>query len=322
MNKTHPHPFPFIKGQYWLDNSSFSKFLECPQMYENEVLHKRVAAFNRTALNYGKGIHTALAALALSHGSCYTKANLPKINEVLENYFNKHPQPPDDHRQYGLAKETIRRYVTLYEIEPWKILESGGSPLVERVIWHPLHSYNGIQINYWGLLDLAVTASDKSIWLVDHKTTSMLGKMFSYDMKFSGQMRGYGWLFQKCLGTLPQGYIIDAIRSLAPPDSAMKSANALETWWAGQFMRLPYFLDQSMIDEWVEVTKNQLNTLLFHYENNTFPLNYHACAGNKFGVCQYAESCVSLPKSHRLVALNSNMFIDNKWAEDNLTGKV
>src|SRR6266702_4115402 len=215
------HPFPYFNGAYYIDNSIISTWLECPREYEYEWMDTRTATFTKAALNYGKAMHVALAALAMSCGNQYTDVDLQKLYDLLDFHFDRNLQQADDHLTSGLAKETLRRYIKQYEVEPWTILEANGFPLIERLLHCEISKYNSIPIIFYGVLDLLVQDRSAAKWVVDHKTTSMLGKTFDYDMAMTGQMKGYCWLFQKCFNTLPSGYIVDAIRSLAPSGKAL-----------------------------------------------------------------------------------------------------
>src|SRR6266404_5955383 len=313
------HPFPFHDGAMWLDNSTLSSWMECPRLYQYTWLEQREALWNKTAMNYGKAIHLAIAALTMSCGTTYTKANPDVLNKLLETHFERYPQPPDDHRQLGLAKETIARYIRTYEVEPWSIMEANGFPLIERLLWTNIGNINGIPLNYYGVIDLVVKKPDGTIWIVDHKTTSMLGKTLDYDMAITGQMRGYAWLFEQCFHIQPTGYIVDAIRSLAPGPTALKTSATLEAWWSEQFRRLPFYLNEEQIEEWYQTVNSHIANMLWHHERS-WPMNTKSCV-NKYGCCSMYQVC-TLPKEQRLVALQSNLFTINDWTERTLGEKL
>ncbi len=314
------HPFPFYNGAYWIDNSLLSTWRECPREHEYENLEKRKAVFAKAALNYGKAMHVALAGLVLSCGNEYTKADLVKLNALLATHFERFPQPLDDHRQLGLAQETLKRYVKMYEIEPWTILQANGFPMVERLVWFPgFMECNGVPINVYGLLDLVVTKYGE-VWIIDHKTTSMLGTMFDFEMQTTWQMKGYAWLFKQAFGRMPMGYIVDAIRSLAPSEKIAGNGATLDKWWTDQFRRLPFFVNEAQLAEWEDNTKQVIEEILWQHGRGFYPMNDKSCV-TKYGRCQFYDVC-TLPQAQRLVALNSNNFEDNTWTEQTLGGKL
>src|SRR2546423_2415653 len=319
MNNNH-HPFPFYDNAFWLDNSTLSAWKECSRKYEYDSLELRRATFTKAALNYGKGIHVALAGLALSCGNTYTNANLDQLNKLLATHFERFPQPPDDHRTLGLAQETLRRYISTYEIEPWTIKTANGFPMIERLLWFPgFSNYKGTPINLYGLLDLVVEKHD-GIWIVDRKTTSMLGTMFDYEMAMTAQMKGYCWLFKKAFQIVPMGFIVDAIRSLAPSEKALANKTLLEKWWHEQFRRLPFFVNEDQLDEWEETTKQQIDEMCWQADRQIWPMNDNSCV-SKYGRREVYDAC-SLPKEQRPVALASNFFEENDWVEQTLKGKL
>jgi hypothetical protein len=314
------HPLPYYKGRYWLDNSIRTSWLECSRNFSYEWIETKVSSFSKVAQNYGKGIHLALAALSTKCGNDYSTANLTELDKVLDDHFDANPQPPDDHRQSSLAKETIHRYVKLYERESWTIRLANDRPFIERLLHAPFSEYNGIPIHFFGVVDLSVLASDRSDWVVDRKTTSMLGKNFDHDMQATGQMPGYCWLFKQCFDKLPQGYIVDAIRSLAPSEKAKADQKQLDKWWLEQFRRLPFFIDQDRVDEWELNTHRIVKRIITDFEDDVYPMNDKSCVG-KYGRCQFFDIC-TLPVPQRLVALQSNNFIDNDWIQRTLADKV
>ena len=316
MNK---HPFPYYNGAYWVDNSALSKWLECPRSYQYECQEERVATFSRAALNYGKAIHLALAALSLSCGNEYTRADLAKIDALLDVHFERNPQPLDDHRTAGLAKETMRRYVKLYEVEPWTILLANGFPLIERLCHCQISSYEGIPVNFFGILDLGVTKSD-GVWIVDRKTTFQIGKLFELTMRTIAQMKGYCWIYQKCFGSLPMGYIVDGIRSNAPSEKALADQKQLNKWWLEQFARPPSYVNQEQVDEWEKETCFHLHDIIKDNKRQHYPMNTQSCVG-RYGACNYVNIC-TLPQAERLVALQSNNYMDNDWTTRTLQGKI
>src|SRR5207249_1689329 len=105
---------------------------------------------------------------------------------------------------------------------------------------------------------------------------------FDYEMQATGQMKGYCWLFKQCFGHLPQGYIVDAIRSLAPSEKAKADKGLLEKWWSEQFRRLPFYVNQEKVDEWELNTYRYLTKIIKDFEKDDFTMNTKSCV-SKFG---------------------------------------
>lgn len=319
-------PLPLRDGALFIDNSIMDEWNECPEQFKNRFLYNRTAAFEKPALNFGTGIHLALAHLERG-------LTLEGAIESMKWHFDRVPQPPDDHRSPAHAEETIRRYVKHHETDQWRVLQTDKGPFVEFPFAYKL--FNGkLDSAYWiggkgtdslpiffcGKIDLGIEKPvDLSKWIVDHKTTLQLGKMFSYEMKMSPQMRGYCWAFKKAIGFLPSGYIVNAIRSLAPTNKLMdevrfdpdEGQKKLDKWWTEQFYREPFYIDQAEVDEWERNTIAIIEEMLWHYSRGYFPQKRKWCVG-KYGRCQFYDVC-SLPAQQRPLMLQSNMFVEDTW---------
>lgn len=315
-------PFlPLKNGALFIDNSVMDEWNECPEQFKNRFLLNRVGAFEKPALNFGSGIHIALAAI--ERGLPLDQALL-----VMACHFEHNPQPETDHRSAGHAEETIRRYVKNHEVDKWEVLQTDKGPFVEFPFAYRLFDYdwplNGAiahgytPIFFCGKIDLAIRRPmDGSKWVVDHKTTFQLGKMLTYEMKATPQMKGYCWAFKRAFGELPAGYIVDAIRSSVPTQKLMdevrfsEDTSKLDKWWGEQFYREAFYVDQGQIDEWERNTIALVEEMLWHYSRGYFPLRRKWCC-NKYGRCQYYDVC-DLPVAQRPLALSSNLFIDDTW---------
>jgi len=313
-------PLPLVNGALFIDNSIMDEWNECPTQWHYRFLLNRTAAFTKPALNFGTAIHLGLAEHAKG-------TEIAKIFELLYTHFSKNPQPPDDHRSPGHAVETLNRYFEHYKDEPLKPLQTSEGLFVEFpfafklfTAFAPKQSNNAneeIPIYFCGKIDLAFEKPDHSKWVVDRKTTFQLGTQFSYEMKATPQMRGYCWAFKRAFGELPQGYIVDAIRTSVPTqkclDDSLVTGNtkALDKWWETQFYREPFYINQEEIDEWEKNTITLIEELLWHYSRGFIPMKRKWCV-NKYGRCQFYDVC-TLPAVQRPLMLLSNMFIEDSW---------
>mgnify|MGYP001581130332 CR=1 FL=1 len=316
-------PLPLTNGALFIDNSVMSEWKQCPEQFKNRFLLNRTAAFEKPALNFGSGIHDALKWLERGFA-------LESALASMADHFVKVPQPPDDHRSPAHAEETIRRYIEHHKTDQWKVLQTDKGPFVEFPFAYKLfdswrdRDYDGkidmptqIPIFFCGKIDLAIEKGDGTKWIVDHKTTFQLGKMFSYEMKKSAQMRGYCWAFKKATGSLPSGYIVDAIRTNSEPKGVTNdclledSDEPRKKWWREQFFREPFYIDQAEINEWELNTIAIIEQMLWHHSHGYFPQNDSWCVG-KYGRCQFYDVC-SLPVNQRPLMLQSNMFVEDTW---------
>ncbi len=307
---------PLVNGALFIDNNIMDEWNECPEQWKNRFLLNRTAAFSKPALNFGTGIHLALAMI--ERGKDKTTACVE-----MTQYFLANPQPPEDHRSEAHAVETIQRYVEHHKDDHWSVLQTDKGPFVEFPFAFKLFdciatpSSPLVPIFFCGKIDLAVEKPDRTRWVVDHKTTFQLGSMFSYEMKMSPQMRGYCWAFKKAFGALPMGYIVDAIRTSVPTQKCLDAgllsgdSKALDKWWLEQFYREPFYINQEEIDEWERNTIALIEEMLWHYSRGSLPQKRKWCVA-KYGRCQYYDVC-SLPATQRPLMLQSNMFVDDTW---------
>jgi hypothetical protein len=136
-------------------------------------------------------------------------------------------------------------------------------------------------------------------------------------MKATPQMRGYCWAFKRAFGTVPMGYIVDAIRTSVPTQKCLDEClikgdqKALDKWWETQFYREPFYINQEEIDEWEKNTIVLIEELLWHYSRGFIPMKRKWCT-NKYGRCQFYDVC-TLPAVQRPLMLMSNMFVEDSW---------
>jgi hypothetical protein len=175
---------------------------------------------------------------------------------------------------------------------------------------------NAIPVFYSGRIDLPLVL-DSSIWVMDHKTTSILGDMFWTKMKMSAQQKGYCWAFKELTGKDVQGYIVNAIRTKEPPQwvvnggtSKTGSKQSPEQWWNESLQRERYYLKQGELDEWKNNAIELCEEFFWHYSRGIMPMKTSWCS--QFGKCQYYDVC-SLEQLSRGAMLASGLFKDNDW---------
>lgn len=278
---------------------------------------------------------------------------------ILSDYFNDHPAPIDDWRNVNWALSLLKRYNKKYSVEEFQLLrydtpikcvhcEGRGyedaivlkhdhteideiasqclwchgsgklSTMVELPFAIPLYKFGDIQIIYTGRIDLPVILNG-NLFVMDHKTTGMMGKEFFDDQRMSAQQRGYCFAWNKLFPEKPPfGYIINAIRSKEPPIWVLegKSSNrsrpqTVESWFDESLQRERFYLRPGDLSEWETNTIALIDELFWNYSRSYFPMKTRWCA--KFGRCQYYDVC-SLPADDRQATLASGFFTDNKWS--------
>lgn len=194
------------------------------------------------------------------------------------------------------------------------------SLMVELPFATRLGNINQMEIYYSGRIDLPVIIDGK-LFVLDHKTTSVLGPTFFDDKKMSAQQKGYAWAMEQLTGHKVHGYIVNAIRAKEPPQYVTQGKESKysgkkmspETWWNEGLQRERFLLNEGELDEWRENLLAQVEEFFWHYSRGLFPKKTAWCVG-KYGRCQYFEVCSLYPPQDREVLLNSGLFMDNTWS--------
>lgn len=319
-----------IPGDYviQIDNSSLELFVSCPRktMFQH-ILGWR--APGRSALVYGDAIHRALEARYKSQltdhfGLCEL------MNTEVDKAFTS-PVGIDEWRTPSQAKETCRRYLLEYAAEDLDIVHKDNIPFVEvpfsqylgkleiggddiripdnvdphnfvkRIFGKPARpNIQNIHVFWTGKIDL-VLRRDSQIFVMDHKTTSVLGESFWKQFDLSMPQQGYCWATSKILGEQITGTIINAIVGRRPT----KTGTALE------FHRRTYVYPSWQLEDWpqncIKIVRSFIEQLLY----GDFPGHYKDCV-NMYGVCPFHAVC-TIPPNQREMLLRS-AYEQNNWS--------
>lgn len=300
-------PLPLIDGHLFIDNSFLEKLNSCPRACEYAYLHRRVAAYSSSALNFGGAIHHALAYRYIhSPDMVLPETEAIQIQE-LEKWFAEKPNALEDHRTLDLAQALIRGYNSRYLGEEFRTLDLNGKPAVELPFAFPLYkTSSGITIMYCGRIDLPVHI-DGQLFVVDHKTTSMLGDQFFKGLSVSPQMLGYCSGIETILpGEKCAGFLVNAIRV---PKPTKREGMVIKP---DDFQRSRTYIQDGQLVEWRRNLISLVDEFLWHYSQGYLPQKKSWCV-NKFGMCEYFGVC-ELPPENRDIALSTGMFSDNIWS--------
>lgn len=303
-------------------------FQTCCRALEYNKLHARVGATAKPSLAFGSAIHTALEYRYKRYKAGPVDFDFQEeVAKLLTPKFEANPPPIDDWRNLNWALEVVRRYNEKYPFEAFNLLTAktdymspggevvvkAGEPLVELPFMVPLFTYKDIPVYYTGRIDLPVMIEDQ-VFVIDHKTTSMLGSQFFERAAMLAQQRGYVWAFREVTGMPLAGYIVNGIRTKEPPlklTSGSASPNDISKWWNESFQRERFYLDVDAIDEWKNNTIHLVEEFFWHYSQGYMPMKTGWCT--MYGRCQYYDVC-TLPAKDRGVMLSSNLFTDNVWS--------
>lgn len=299
-----------IDGAFVIDNSNFEVITTCPRAALYQILHKRKSAGHKAALNFGGGIHAGLEVRYKSPEA--TVYVLPQTYsaqcEALMAYLEKNPIRDDEFRTPTFAAEVLRQYNQNYTSEPFSVIQdSQGSGLVELAFAVPIGEVSGIPCVWSGKVDIAIQWEGR-YWVLDHKTTSILGSTYFNQFYNSNQMIGYCWALEHVLGQQVAGALINVLAIRRPT----KTGKSIE------FVRQRFEYPRSRIEEWQGNTLSIIENF-FHEcekplenESERFPMHTQWCIA-KFGQCQYFDVC-TVPSQQRMQMLNSGLYEDITWS--------
>lgn len=306
---------PLREGALFVDNSFLDALGKCPRALEYQQLRHRTSASVSIGRDFGTAAHLALA-YRYRLGPSLSTTTRPVCEaeqvELLNKYFSGHPEwPEDDPRNLNWAVELfVKRYNDTYQVEPFSLIaDHNGKPMVEVSGAVPLTAYRDVPIFYAVRIDLPVLW-DGGVFILDWKTTSVMGQSFWDDLRVSPQLVGYCWAFEQLTGTRPLGFCVSAIRTNQPPQRPR--SGTIENWWTETFQRNREYVSPEMLADWHSNTLELVSEFFYHFERRSFPMKRAWCVG-KYGRCQFYEVCSCIP-STRAEMLGSSQFTSYDWS--------
>ena len=335
-------PLPLIDGCLFIDNSGWMESLmTCPRALQYKQLNKRISSAESAALNFGSAIHLGMEYRYRNYQSNPVDVFFQDgIAPILTEFFDQHPTPMEDWRTLNWAFELLRRYNERYGKEEFSLLKykepqnchqcegkgqgchwcngtGKNDMMVELPFALKLFDHKDIPVFYTGKIDLPVLL-DNQLFVLDHKTTGMLGPTFFDQMKMSSQQKGYCWAFQQLTGQKVTGYIINAIRSKEPPQYVTNGTESKrggkltpEQWWKDSLQREKFYLKPHELEEWKDNTIAIIEEFFWNYSRGQMVKKTQWCTS--FGRCPYFDVC-SMEPQDRGVYLSSGLFTDNSWS--------
>lgn len=304
-----PLPLRLVDGNHLLiDNSSLEVFTTCPRAAQYHFINKRRASEERSALKFGGIIHKALDARYRIAEPMYAQS--PAVETamvaIIEQEFSTWQPGEDDFRTHSFAVELINKYGQTYPFESFEIVKVGDKPFIEVPFAIPLGeidspTYGKIVVIWTGKIDI-VYRHDGRIYVLDHKTTSMMGPSFFVDFELSHAMHGYCWAVEQLLNETVYGYVINALATRKPT----KTGKALE------FERKVYSLSRPHLEEWKNDTMHIVSDFVAMAERDYMPKHTKWCVA-KYGTCPYHKVCV-LPPEQREFMIGSGEYEDITWS--------
>lgn len=295
-----------------MDNTEFTDWNSCFVKGLYSGGWRRVPVRGMAPLLFGQAVHTGMAALLRKQG---LKAALEL--SALDCKKTNLDSLLDPRRNSSTLAELLTAYAAHIDIVPSERivpLELDGTLVVEQSFSFPLGDITfeagelfaeRVTINvYWsGILD-CLAYYQNEIWVVDHKTTSVMGDKFSDDKLRSSQMLGYvrsARLFQDRLSRPIRGVLINAL--------ALRKNDF-------EFKHFPLPMAEWKIDEWHSETllavRNIIkSTVEFLTTGEAVPIREHCVT--KYGKCKFFDMCESVPVVRERMLFDESWFTKNLW---------
>lgn len=341
-----------LDGVLRIDNSGWvESLMNCETLVRFKQLHKRIPSGDKPALNFGSAIHLGLEYRYVRYQNRPVDDQYYEVvSGLLLKHFEENPVPEGDFRTINWALELLRRYNNKYSFEefnlltydtpvacpqcdgidtalcPWCAGSGKRDVMVEIGFDIPFcqvfdaSSKTHIPVNFTGRIDLPLLF-DGELYVLDHKTTSMLGVNFWEEKRAAAQFKGYAWAFHQATGKLPHGFAVNALRTKEPPQYVLNGTTSAragktqspESWWNESLARQRFVLRVGELEEWKENTIHLLQLFFDQYAKGFLPRRTTNCI-TKYGRCPYFEVCHTYPADDRLLMLASGDFMDNTWS--------
>jgi len=265
------------------DNTMMTAAMKCLRLYKERYRNHWTSKERAVPLSFGALMHLGL--------NVWYKTKDPDkalMALVDANYVD----PPGDHRTRGLAITILAESIEWYGDERrwW------GDDVILNETAINIEDEDGFR--WGGRLDLLVRYKG-SLWVVDHKTTSIGTDRWWDEYLLSPQMGGYVYSAGVIAGAPIAGVIINRIiipKNKLPPEK--------------QFKRRPFLWDANKLAEWRRQMIHNYHQIYQAIETGDFPPNWYACIG-RYGRCSRYGIC-TLPANSRERA-NRADFTQEPW---------
>jgi hypothetical protein len=312
------------------DWSSLECYLSCIRSAYFKLVRSRTSAPS-SALVFGAAMHAALEIYYKLRSKHEPMEVLGLCQKAIDNTYEEYPglQLFGDYRTPSFCWDSFLAYVAEYKNDGLKPVLKDDKPLVEFSFALELgqteidasvfaeHGYGmltsdaskeqqasgllTVKIIWTGICDM-LAERDGEVWLVDHKTTSILSNDFFESFNIAMQPVGYVNAVRKAYPELKiAGFLVNVLACRRPT----KTGKSFEPH------RSTYRYEQWQTDEWNTDVLTLIEDFLHSLTTNEWPKQTTWCVG-KYGKCPYFDVC-SLPPKQRIMFLNTDQYADNTW---------
>lgn len=246
------------------DYTSMSTYMTCRRKYDFRINRGIVGKKPPVAADFGKCIHSALDLW-------YVNKDVDAAIELFKKTYVE--TEGEDKRTHKMGEWILKNYHTTYQDQPFKLLQT------EKEFCIPLGNGN----NLIGRID-KIIEWDGVTWVMDHKTTSMLGPQYMKMHTPNLQFTGYTWAAHRMGYTNCQGVLVDAI--LVAKGLLDTSSRAKLSPLARDFA----VRGEGDLDEYVDHVTALQQEIRLAEESKVWLPNYDACC--YYGECPYRKICM------------------------------
>lgn len=276
---------------------------------------------------------------------------LSRCYSAIEHTFTISPPSLfPDYRTSDYAIQSFYSYITHYKDELLTPYIHEGKPLVEFSFSYPLgqvelpsdiflqwgfgvltndsqreeiftsqrrvassqvvHGVIPVQIEWTGIIDMLAEINNQ-LYVVDHKTTSIISQDFFDGFEIAMQPTGYFSAMRAAFPDLPiKGFLANVLACRKPVAAITKSGKPSSSKPFEPFRRTYQYHDWH-VNEFKQDALALVEELFANVTNKFFPRKTQWCIG-KYGKCPFFDVC-ALPPESRLDMLNSDNYINNTW---------
>lgn len=307
------------EGVLKLSNSEYEPLDACPTKGAFTVLARRLPTKGQLPLIFGGAFHASTEALLRGK----------TIPEQIEAAM-KHAQAEkmglyeDNKRNYGTLESLARMFAAEYEMraKKFKPLDLDGELAIEKTFEMPIgiiYVYdtfgNKVEVEVFlrGKLDILSYWNGKQIWVVDHKTTTVMGEQFTAD-----KMRGSQFLI----------YVMGAREIMSAYDTELDVRGCVVNVAAIRVRGFDFQTFDLPFPHWqVEQFKSNLlhriqtwcNDMSGYLRLEDSEPDFLTCRQScvtKYGKCAYFDVCNMMPKFHGDILYDDNMYRDETHSKE------
>ena len=167
-----------------------------------------------------------------------------------------------------------------------------------------------VHIEWTGIIDMLAEVNG-GLYVVDHKTTSIISQDFFDGFEIAMQPTGYFAAMKAAFPDLPiKGFMANVLACRKPVAAITKSGKPTSSKPFEAFRRQYHYSDWH-VNEFKQDALALVEELFANVTNKFFPKKTQWCVG-KYGKCPYFDVC-SLPPESRMDMLMSDQYINNTW---------